>query len=166
MSAEPLLVALVSSVAWVLAAVTAHFALFHTVQVERRARTIVCLWGAAALGHLWTCLLAGADAWRAAYGLIVISCAFILYLPFYYTIAASQSVQMLIRLDAAGDGLPVEEVRRLWGAEKILLGRLETMIASGYLEPADGRYAITARGVVVARPFQAVKTLWRLGPGG
>lgn len=166
MSGDPLTLALASAAAWVAAALIAHAVVFHLVRIERRARTLVVLFGAAALAHLATAGLAGVDGWRAGYGLLLIGCAFICYMPFYYTVAASQSVQMLIALAAARDGLAADELRRMYAVEEVFAGRLETLVGAGYLRREGAGYALTAKGRVVARGFQAVKTLWSLGPGG
>jgi hypothetical protein len=163
---DPLAIALASAVAWVGAALLAHLALFRLVRVERRARALVVLFSGAATGHLATALLAGAGAWHALYGLVLIACAFICYVPFYYTVAASQSVQMLIALASARDGLSGDELRRMYAVEEVFAGRLHTLVGAGYLVRGPGGYALTAKGRVVAVAFRAVKTLWNLGPGG
>ena len=162
---DPLALALGSALAWVAAALVAHIVIFHLVRIERRARTLVALFGAAAVGHLATAL-ASVDGWRAGYGLLLIACAFICYMPFFYTVAASQSVQMLIALDAAPDGLPADELRRMYAVEAVFAGRLETLVGAGYLQGASDGYALAPKGRLVARSFQVVKTAWNLGPGG
>jgi hypothetical protein len=165
-SRDPLTLALASAAAWVAAALLAHAVVFHLVRIERRARTLVALFGAAALAHLATIGLAGVDGWRAGYGLLLIGCAFICYMPFYYTVAASQSVQMLIALAGARDGLAADELRQMYAVEEVFAGRLETLVGAGYLRRDAAGYALTAKGRVVARGFRGVKTLWNLGPGG
>ena len=162
---DPLSLALASAVAWIAAALIAHVVIFRLVRIERRARTLVALFGVAALAHLAT-VQGSVDGWRAGYGLLLIGCAFICYMPFYYTVAASQSVQMLIALAAARDGLAAEELRRMYAVEAVFAGRLETLVGAGYLRCEGAGYALTAKGRVVARGFQTVKTLWNLGPGG
>lgn len=166
MSGDPLTLTLASAAAWVAAALIAHGVVFHLVRIERRARTLVALFAAAAVAHLATAGLAGVDGWRAGYGLLLIGCGFICYMPFYYTVAASQSVQMLIALAAARDGLAADELRRMYAVEEVFAGRLETLVGAGYLRCEGAGYALTAKGRVVARCFQTVKTLWSLGPGG
>ena len=112
MNPDHLVTALWASAGWVAFAVAAHFAVFYLFRVERRARTLVCLWGLALVGYLWTGLVLEVDRWRIAYGGVALFCAFILYFPFYYTVSNSLSVQMLIRMQAAPDGLSVEELRQ------------------------------------------------------
>lgn len=166
MSPDPLTLALASAVAWVAVALIAHVVLFGLVRIERRARTLVVLFGAAAIAHLVTNWLAGVDGWRAGYGLLLIGCAFICYMPFYYTVAASQSVQMLIALAAVPDGLAADELRRMYAVEEVFAGRLDTLVGAGYLARAAGGYTLTVKGQLVAQCFQVVKTVWNLGPGG
>ena len=166
MNPDHLVTALWASAGWVAFAVAAHFAVFYLFQVERRARTLVCLWGLALVGYLWTGLVLEVDRWRIAYGGGVLFCAFILYIPFYYTVSNSLSVQMLIRMRAAPDGLSVEALRRAFPMEDLLAGRLVTLVASGYVVRTGKRFVMTAKARVLARSFLRVKALWRLGPGG
>jgi hypothetical protein len=87
-------------------------------------------------------------------------------MPFYYTVAASQSVQMLLALVNVRDGLPAGELRRMYAVEEVFAGRLDTLVGAGYLERGAAGYTLTAKGRLVARGFQVVKTVWNLGPGG
>ena len=166
MNPDHLVTALWASAGWVAFAVAAHLAAFHLVRVERRARTLVSFWGLALMGYLWSGLVLEVDRWRIAYGGVVLFCAFILYMPFYYTVSNSLSVRMLIRMQAAPDGLSVEEVRQGLPMDEFLAGRLATLVASDYLVPEGMRFAMTAKARVVAQSFRFVKALWRLGPGG
>jgi hypothetical protein len=165
-SADALGTALSWGAAWTAAAVVAHFVIFHFVQVEHRARTLTLLFAFAAFATLWTCLLLEVDRYRAVYGVLVVAGSFVLYMPFYYTVAASQSVQIVIDVHATPRGLSREGIRRRYPVDRILAGRLETLAWAGYLGEADGRFALTLKGCLVSRPFKAVKKLWRLGPGG
>ena len=163
---DALAAAAVSSAAWLAAAVVGHGLLFRCVRVERRARAIVSLFAAAAIGHTLTARLLGVDGWRTAYGLVALFCAFILYMPMYYTIAASLSVGLLIDLARAPRGCAIEEVRARFDAERVLDGRLATLVRSGYAVRVGDRYRATVKGRLMAEAFNIVKQLWRLGPGG
>ncbi|HLF49489.1 MAG TPA: hypothetical protein VJA45_08935 [Methylomirabilota bacterium] len=166
MNPDHLVTALWASAGWVAAAVAAHFAVFSLFRVERRARTLVCVWGLALVGYLGTGLVLEVDRWRIAYGGVVLFCAFILYMPFYYTVSNSLSIQMLIKMRAAPDGLSVEGLRQDFPMEELLAGRLVTLAASGYVVRTGERFVITAKARVLARSFLFIKALWRLGPGG
>lgn len=166
MNAEALGIALLAAAAWTAAATAAHFAVFHLVRLRHRARTLTLLFACAAFATLWTCLLLDVDGWRTLYGVAVVACSFVLYMPFYYTIAASQSVQLVIDVHAAPQGLSREQIRQRYPVDKTLSGRLETLVWAGYVTEADGRFRLTAKGRLVSRPFRLVKELWRLGPGG
>jgi hypothetical protein len=163
--ADDLSTALWASAGWVAVAVIAHFAVFHVVQVERRARTLISLWGLALMGNLWTGLVLELDRWRIVYGAVTLFGAFILYMPFYYTVSASQSVRMLIEL-AGEPGLTVGELRARRPTDEVLGGRFETLLASGYVSRHEARYALTAKARLLVRVFRLVRALWRLGPGG
>jgi hypothetical protein len=151
---------------WVAFAVAAHFAVFNLVRVERRARTLVSLWGVALMGYLWTALVLELERWRIVFGGAALFCAFILYMPFYYTVAASQSVRMLIALAREPDGLTIAEVRERNPVEEVLLGRLETLLAAGYLTRQGSQVALMPKARLVVGPFRFVRSLWRLGAGG
>jgi hypothetical protein len=166
MSADALGTALTAGAVWTAAAVAGHLAIFHMVQVEHRARTLTLLFAGAAVATLWTCLLLDVDRWRTLLGMSAVACAYLLYMPFYYTIAASQSVQLVIDIHAAPHGLSVEEIRARYPVDEILAGRLETLLWAGYVTAMDGRFTLTGKGRLTSRPFRAVKALWRLGPGG
>jgi Ca2+/Na+ antiporter len=79
-SADALGTALTAGAIWTAAAVAGHFAVFHMVQVEHRARTLTLLFAGAAFATLWTCLLLDVDWWRRLYGMSVVACAFLLYI--------------------------------------------------------------------------------------
>lgn len=166
MTADILSTALLLSAIWVILVVVGHFALFHLVRVEPRARALVGLFVAGLVGYLLTCIGFRVNDWRIAYGAVVLFCAFILYMPFYYSIAASLSVRMLIEIDGAPKGLSLDDLRRRIQIEKVLAGRLQILVAAGYLSHAGERFAITVRGRAIAQPFRLIKALWRLGPGG
>ncbi|HET8576162.1 MAG TPA: hypothetical protein VFO18_03615 [Methylomirabilota bacterium] len=158
--------ALWAAAGWVAFAVAAHFAVFRLVQVERRARTLVSLWGVALMGFLWTSLMLEVERWRIVFGGVALFSAFILYLPFYYTVAASQSVRMLIELAREPDGLTITELRERNPVEEVLFGRLETLLAAGYLIRQGPRVALAPKARVIVGVFRFVRSLWRLGPGG
>jgi hypothetical protein len=165
-SPNDLYTALWAGAGWVAITVAAHFAVFHLVQVQRRARTLICLWGLALMGYLWTGLVLELDRWRIVYGAVVLFGAFILYMPFYYTVSASQSVRMLIELAEEPGGLTVSELKERNPIDEVLQGRLETLLASGYVFRREARFALTAKARLVVRVFRFVRALWRLGPGG
>ncbi len=166
MKPNDLYTALWASAGWVAVAVVAHYAVFHVVQVERRARTLVCLWGVALMGYLWTGLVFELDRWRIVYGVVVLFGAFILYMPFYYTVSASQSVRMLIDLAEEPDGLTVSELREKNPIDEVLQGRLETLLASGYVLRRGALFATTGKARLVVCVFRLVRAVWRLGHGG
>ena len=166
MSPDALGTALSTGAAWTAAAVVGHFVIFHFARVEHRARTVTLLFALAALATLWTCLLLDVDRCRAVYGMAVVACSFFLYMPFYYTVAASQSVQLVIEVHAAPHGLSREQIRRRHPVQETLAGRLETLAWAGYIVGVDDRFALTFKGRLVCVPFRAIKKLWRLGAGG
>jgi hypothetical protein len=163
---EPLAVAVGVALAWTAGVVAAHVALFHCARVERRSRALVLLFAAAIAGTVVSCRLLGVDGWRTLCGVVTIACAFILYMPAYYTIAASFSARMLADLVAVPRGLTWDELAARYPAAAIITGRLAGMTAAGYVVRSGETYVLTAKGAFVARSFNLVKRIWRLGPGG
>jgi len=165
-SADPLTVALGLAVACVGAVIVLHVATFRWCAVQRRARTLVLLWLVGLVGEVALTRALGIDAWRTGYGAVLVACAFLLYMPFYYTIAASFSVRILVGLAREPDGVPLAILRARYPFETILAQRFATLVASGYARADGAAYRLTPKGVLVARTFLAVKRFWRLGPGG
>jgi hypothetical protein len=164
--AEPLVVAALAAAGSTAAVIAAHWALFWLGRVERRARALVSLFAAGMLAEVVTCRLLGVDGWRTVCGAVLNACAFILYMPFYYTVAASFSVRMLLDLTGAPGGLTRDELAARYPVPAIVTGRLETLCGAGYLRRGGERVALTAKGALTARSFAWVKRFWALGPGG
>ncbi len=101
-----------------------------------------------------------------AMGLLGSACLFVLYVPALYTILTSLSVQTVILLDSSGGAMPDAELYARFAGRPLFENRLRTLMESGYIAESGGRYRLTSRGRMVARPFAALKELWRLAPGG
>lgn len=158
--------ALACAVLSVVVIVLAHLALFALVRIERRSRALIALWLVGVASHVASCLWLGVDGWRIACGVVAIFCAFILYMPVYYTVAASLSARMIVDIHRAGGRLASEELWRRHAPDQLLAGRLGTLEAAGYLRRVADRFALTPKGRFIVRPFVWVKLAWRLGPGG
>ena len=166
MTADPLTVALLVAAACVGAIVVLHVALFRWLAVRRRARVLVLLWTAGLAAEIVVAGALGVDGWRTGYGAVLVVCAFLVYMPFYYTIAASFSVAMLIELRDEPDGMTLLALRARHPFEAIVAQLLATLVAAGYARADGAGYRLTAKGALTAWTFNAVKRLWRLGPGG
>lgn len=157
---------LISGVAWFALFLIVHIALFHRKHIENCFLLIMRVFLGCVTGHAATMLATG-RALPVMYGLVVMACLFILYMPFYYITVASLSIQTLILLGAAdGQSLHISELRQHFASDPIVAGRLETMVSNGYLRKAKNSYWVTPKGRAVATSFAAVKEFWRLGPGG
>lgn len=103
-------------------------------------------------------------------GLILMLCMFILYMPFYYTLNTSLSVETLAMIKFKGEGqLPEMQVRDRFTSESFLLDRLETMCRNGYLKQSsiqDKSYLLQSKGQRIAKTMLKVKNCLKLGPGG
>ena len=165
-----MLVGLLLGTGWFCAFVLAHVALFHFREVTKRFVIIARLFGItvmADLGSTW--LVAGGEGnvLGLLSGIVAMAALFVLYMPFYYTISASLSVRTLLVLDLAPAGrAPLDRLVERFASTEAVRERLETMAANGYLLREGEAYRLTQKGRWVARPFRAIKKVWRLGPGG
>ncbi len=172
------LLGVVLAAAWFAAFLLAHLTVFRLRHVHQRASVIKRVFVVSVAGfatsltlRFVTLLPAGhtwGDAVLAAFaGLALMTSLFILYVPFYYTVAASLSIQTLIAiLRAPEQRIPIAEFQSREFLERILKGRLDSLVESGNLTHSGGEFRLTPRGRRVARLFLGVKALWRLGPGG
>jgi hypothetical protein len=100
-------------------------------------------------------------------GLLVMGCLFVLYMPFFFTIATSLSVQTMILVERSPGGrAEVQELRERFASRQLVAGRLQSMVANGYLVREGDCYRVTTKGRLVARLFGVLKHAWRLGAGG
>jgi hypothetical protein len=103
----------------------------------------------------------------ALWGDLTFLSLYVLYMPFYFVVMTSLSVETLVMLAKQADRtLPVAQLRARFASEAFAADRFETMVRSGLLEKTPDGYAVTNNGTRAARPFLLVKALWRLGAGG
>jgi hypothetical protein len=151
-----------------------HILWFHFVTIERCAKLILKVFGASLAMHLGAILALdigtqpfGQIVFRICYGLLVMGCSFVLYMPFYYTIAASLSVQTLIVIESApAKQTTIDDLCERFASQEIVRGRLNVMVANGYLTVKNGMYRVAPKGRLVAKVFGSLKKLWKLGSGG
>jgi hypothetical protein len=100
-------------------------------------------------------------------GILVYGGMLTLYLPFYYSIVASLSLQTIILLnEQANATLPIIRLRQRFSSRHFVAQRLETMTRNGFLVERKDGYCLTTKGRRVATTFLFFKRLWRLGAGG
>jgi hypothetical protein len=163
-----------SGAIWFFIFLAIHVLWFHLVTVERCAKLILNVFGACFAAHVGTILMLdsgilppGQILLRLCYGALIMGCSFVLYMPFYYTIATSLSVQTLIVLESAHTkATSVSDLRERFASAEIVGGRLNVMVANGYLTRQDGMYRVAPKGRMVAKVFGYLKEVWKLGPGG
>lgn len=165
---------LLSGLSWFVLFLLIHIIWFHFNYVERCGSFLLTLLLCCTAGHAATFWLitrndgsAAQSALGIVYGILVMVCLFILYMPFYYTIATSLSVQSLIFLETNSKrSLTVDDLREHFASREIVAGRLAVMALNGYLREESGRYFIAPKGHRIAVFFSYLKDLWKLGPGG
>jgi len=167
-------VALTAAIIWTVAFVIAQVSLLRWVVLRNRFKATAAAFLLALAGNslsVFDILVGTAGTARALlnvfYADLAMLCALILYMPFYYTIATSLSVQTMITMGSIADAhTPLTELHERFATPSILNGRLESMVASGYLSERGACYGLTRKGRITARVFQWFKKFWRLGPGG
>jgi len=164
--------------AWFAVFLLGHLTVFHYRHVHQRASVIMRFFTLAIAGFVASVTVRlvavrsvghpGTDATLAVIaGLAVMTSLFILYVPFYYMVATSLSIQTLIAVQQApAQCVPIAALQSQEFLERILEGRLDSLVESGNLIRSGEGFRLTSRGRRVARFFQGVKELWRLGPGG
>jgi hypothetical protein len=141
------------------------------------ARCTLVLFAAGLLGQLLTVFLLlhfvdardslrSSDAVSILAGSLVMASLFVLYMPFYYTVATSLSVQSLIMIDRAGGVMPLRRLTDTFVSDAILHVRLDSMARNGYVIRQGDTYCVTSKGMHIAKLFSTIKRIWALGPGG
>ena len=111
--------------------------------------------------------VSGAPIWLAECEMLLTATSlFVLYGPFFYSTYTSLSIETLLILAAQTGRVPTARLNDRFVSRDVFQARLNTMMANGYLVCEAGSYRVTAKGRNVARVFQALKRLWRLGAGG
>ena len=114
-----------------------------------------------------TVLAQGNPAIAILCGALVYASLFVLYMPFYYVVAASLSVRTVVLLGRARDGaLPLSDLRDEFVSRRLIGQRLETMAKNGFLAATPRGYQLTVKGRYVAKVFDTLKSVWKLEPGG
>jgi hypothetical protein len=174
-----MLAGILSSAAWFGLFLVAHLVAFRAKPRQDRSKTVLRAFAAAVLGHLasvgaaallrpaWMEALGSSAVLSALAGLLTLACLFVLYMPFYYTLNTSLSVETLVLVLSCGGRMPVERVLDRFTSRAFILDRLETMRRNGYLEPAGPQaYTLSARGASVGSNMAKVKRWLDLGAGG
>jgi hypothetical protein len=144
-----------------------HLLLFHRRSRPDRFKVIARIFLTALLGHGATILILAGTGIALASGLLVMLCLFVLYMPFFFTVATSLSIQTLILVERAPGGrAPIGNLREAFTSRQLVAGRLQSMVANGYLIRQGDSYQVSAKGRFVASIFRVLKRAWRLGAGG
>lgn len=103
------------------------------------------------------------------YGLAFYSCFFVLYTPFYYTIATSLSVQSLLimlRDLEHQQSTSYDKLFNGFASKDLIQKRLDLMVNNGYIYIDQDLFRLTSKGRAFAIVFGSLKKIWRLGSGG
>jgi hypothetical protein len=110
----------------------------------------------------------GGSPLAVLWGLLTLACLFVLYMPFYYTVASSLSVRTLVLLAAEPGGrLPIDELRERFVSRALVGQRLEIMKTNGFLAATEnGGFVLTSKGRALASVFGRLKRVWQMDAGG
>jgi hypothetical protein len=112
-------------------------------------------------------LIRGGIIMAVIWGCLTVFCLFVLYMPFYYAVAKSLSVESMILINNRQQGLySVEQLKKIFVSKSLVSGRLETMVLNGWLSRCGDGYVLTGKGRFIAICFRFMKKLWNLGAGG
>jgi hypothetical protein len=164
---SPTLIAMSFAAVWFLVFLSTHVAVFHLRRVTNRFSVTVGLLAAAMAGCIVSMAAAGMVSWLSVINaLTAMACFWVLYVPFYYVVANSTSVRILIAVEDVGGASDVKSVEARFASLEMLQNRLDTMAVYGHLVNHGSTFRLTAKGRAIARFFIVLKRLWRLGPGG
>jgi hypothetical protein len=170
---------LICGACWFAAFLAGQLVVIHRCRAEARAGAtnlvlVGCFVGLAISAFLMCHLLAdgllthGGAVMGLLWGILTLVCLFVLYMPFYYTIASSLSVRTLVLLASQPDGrLPTAQVCERFISRALVGHRLDIMRVNGFLaETARGSFTLTAKGRRLAGIFARLKRSWRMQAGG
>jgi hypothetical protein len=115
-------------------------------------------------GSTW--LTSGGWLLSALWGDLTFLCLYVLYMPFYFVVMTSLSVETLIMLHHRGGTLHVSQLQERFSSEAFVADRFATMSRNGMLRQTTDGYAVTEKSRQTIRLFLFIKSLWRLGAGG
>jgi len=170
---------IISSITWFILFFIIHLIAFRVKPKQQRSKTILIAYAGAILGHIatvaavtlilptWMDALGSNAALSSISGLMTLACLFVLYMPFYYTLNTSLSVETLVLILSNGGRMQVERVIERFSSQKFILDRLETMRRNAYLKPdGQGGYTLSSKGAWVGLKLSLIKRWLNLGSGG
>jgi hypothetical protein len=167
---SPAVLGALAAGAWFGLFVGSHLLVLHLWSPASRARVLVVSYAICCIGVTVTVrMLAGnAAGWflSAVFGLMTVSCLLVLYVPLYYVVSNSLSVQSMILLLNSHGSLTREELSRKFASHEFLEARVRTLVRSGHVMEDGATFRISQRGRSIVAPFLMLKSLWRLGAGG
>lgn len=141
--------------------------ILHLYRIKNKSALILRVFLASIAGFILLGSILGGSILEILIGLVIMISFFILYMPFYYTISSSVSIQSLILLSEKDLGTsPLDVLKETFASAKVVSYKLNSMENSGMLLRKDKNYKITAKGKLIAGVFGSVKKIWNLGPGG
>jgi hypothetical protein len=168
-----------SAILWFVLFLMAHIIIFSFCPNARRAKVILYLLAFILLGEIASSgiaffylpdsnyLIREGILMAVIWGCLTILCLFVLYMPFYYVVATSLSVESLILINNRQQGqYSVAQLQEIFVSKSLVSDRLETMVLNGWLARCGDDYMLTVKGRFIAKYFRFIKKLWNLGLGG
>lgn len=157
----------ISGTVWFLIFLVFKIGIFHSYRVASKSGMIIKLFLSAIAGCFFSSLISGRSMVEILIGIIVTVSLFILYMPFYYTISSSISIQTLVLLSKKDDlTYPISGLKNTFASREIIDYKLTSMENSGLLISNGRAYKVSTKGKFIALLFGLIKRLWKLGSGG
>lgn len=167
---------LVIATFWFFLFIVIHFLFFMIIKIPVRISIIirtffVCIIASAVSIIIYFHLNNDFDIFYLVFNVFVcwltMAALFVLYMPFYYTIATSISIQTLIfLLSHSNNMVESKNLYSRFANRKILIERLSIMDRNGYIQCTNEKYVLRSKGYFVASIFSKIKHVCCLGPGG
>jgi hypothetical protein len=160
---------------WLIVFLFGHLIWLQVLESPRYSRVIASWYSISVSGFLITMTLVNLYyihatflAWIACVGvgLLIMACAFVMYMPFVFVVSSSLSIDTIIMMNYRGGTMPKQAVYDKFVSADAVEQRLRMMQTNGLLTPTNDRYFLTPKAIRVARFFTAMKHFWKLWPGG
>ena len=168
-----MLLGIFGALTWFAIFVVLKWSYFHLYKVIDRGKYSTRFFLLCVIGNIITTWLVTVGTEKEALllhvelcGAFAMACFFVVYMPFYYTIATSLSIQTLIALAKNEGELPVSQLMQRFASEEFVKERLITMARNGYVFRSGAIFYPSNKGLVLSKVFSSIKKMWRLGPGG
>lgn len=152
-----------------------HVVLFHNRPIKKHFYTLVIIFSSLIPVYVLIYFLtpdfltdsASSTVVSFLNGIAIYIFLFFGYGHFYFLVARSLSVRMMIELENSPEKqLTFEQMKEVYNPDDLVWKRLEQMVNANYITKNSGYYKNTRKGRYEARICKFLKEFLQLGPGG